>query len=297
MSGEEKPDQNAYLASHGADLGWEVENDAPKKRYEHNMRAAQTGVSTSSQFGQLLSHLEEIATNYADGNPSLLYLTNPADLKVLSKPFESLQNKAYRVNCLWNSKFPEAPKVGLIDDKSLYFHDKANDLLRSRLVCKYMDGPRYVADKLKAFCEEQKLEYRSYPMNSDTGYYAWHCYVKFPVGVMIDGEVVEGPMSWELQITTQLAEVITSLTHGLYQDVRVEGSGSRDDEWKWEPREQRFRSAYLGHSLHLLEGIIQTFRDEVFQIGQALEFLADESHAGAETLLLDSVDNDESKEG
>jgi hypothetical protein len=62
---------------------------------------------------------------------------------------------------------------------------------------------------------------------------------------------------------TQLAEVITSLTHVLYEERRDGTADGGDGSWKWEARSQRFRSAYLGHGLHLLEGIIQTFKDEM----------------------------------
>jgi hypothetical protein len=100
-------------------------------------------------------------------------------------------------------------------------------------------------------------------MNSDMGYYAWHCYMRIPLEIMIHDSVEIKKIWFELQVTTQLAEVITGLTHGLYEGQRVRSSRAMANEWRWRPKSQQFRSAYLGHTLHLLEGIIQTFRDEV----------------------------------
>ena len=70
----------------------------------------------------------------------------------------------------------------------------------------------------------------------------------------------------ELQLSTQLAEVITSLTHGLYEKRRAASGDDRGGNWKWDAGSPLFRSAYLGHGLHLLEGVIQTFRDDVLDL-------------------------------
>jgi hypothetical protein len=80
---------------------------------------------------------------------------------------------------------------------------------------------------------------------------------------MLNGEVQERHIWVEIQLTTQLAEVITSLTHGLYAERREGTARAKHGVWKWDAGSQRFRSAYLGHGLHLLEGVIQIFRDDV----------------------------------
>ena len=77
----------------------------------------------------------------------------------------------------------------------------------------------------------------------------------------LHGEVQEHMMWAELQLSTQLAEVITSLTHGLYEERRAASGDDRGGNWKWDAGSPLFRSAYLGHGLHLLEGVIQTFRE------------------------------------
>lgn len=215
-------------------------------------------------MGELTAFLVDLASNYAGGRPELLYYpAKPTDLQLLVKPYASMLTKVYRINCLHNRSYPAAPQDGIVDHAALYSHPKMNDLIRTRLVCKYMDGPKFVAEGMKRFCDRRGLGYRSYPMHSETGYHAWHCYIRTPVDMAV-GDTVEVRDIWlELQVTTQLAESITALTHGLYEASRAEASGRSSSAWRWDPRTQQFRSAYLGHTLHLLEGIIQTFRDEV----------------------------------
>lgn len=56
-------------------------------------------------------------------------------------------------------------------------------------------------------------------------------------------------MHLEIQVSTQLAEVITSLTHGIYEQGRNTRPVSFDGEWKWDADLRIFKPAYLGHGL------------------------------------------------
>jgi hypothetical protein len=142
-----------------------------------------------------------------------------------------------------------------------------DDLLRTRIECKYMDEPKFVCSHLSSYCKALNVEHRVRELSTDAGYYAWHFYFKAPVELMpLGGEVEAGQMWVEIQLSTQLAEVITSLTHGLYEQRREGRAGISDTDWKWDAQSQYFRSAYIGHGLHLLEGIIQAFRDDVFEL-------------------------------
>lgn len=271
--GGEKPSEAEYFAKHGAGLGFPDPLEGGKRLYDFNLTNARNHLQLSNGLmTELIQFLVGLADSYANGRPELLYYpSKPADLQVLSKPYASMLTKIYRINCLQNRGYPAAPKFGFINQANIYDHDKMNDLLRARLVSKYMDGPKFVAAGLAQFCESRGLEFRSYPMHSDTGYHAWHCYIRIPVDLVGRDGIEVRKISFELQVTTQLAEVIAGLTHGLYEVNRVQSPRSAGDEWRWEPRSQQFRSAYLGHTLHMLEGIIQTFRDEVLGIDAVLE--------------------------
>lgn len=264
---KERPSQVAYFAEHGAALGFPDPLESGKAIYDFNLTNARNRLQFDGLMSNLTAFLVELASDYAGGRPELLYYpAKPSDLQLLAKPYASMLTKVYRINCLHNLAYPAPPRRGLIEHATIYSHVQMNDLLRTRLICKYMDGPKFVAEALARFCASRELEFRSYPMHSDTGYHAWHCYIRNPIDIAIGGDVESREMWMELQVTTQLAEIITVLTHGLYETSRVRSPASSGDEWRWDPRTQRFRSAYLGHTLHLLEGIIQTFRDDVLGI-------------------------------
>lgn len=266
-SSDARPSETQYFAEQGVKLGFPEPLESGKRTYEFNLVGAQSRLQLGGLMGELTKFLVELAGQYAGGRPELLYYpVKPSDLQLLVKPYASMLTKIYRINCLQNRSYPAAPRHGFVEYATLYSHTKMNDLVRARLVCKYLDGPKFVAEGLARFCDSRELEFHSYPMHSDTGYHAWHCYIRNPVDLVIEGVVVLRDMWMELQVTTQLAESITALTHGLYENSRAQSPGQSGDEWRWNPRTQQFRSAYLGHTLHLLEGIIQTFRDEVLGI-------------------------------
>lgn len=273
-----KPSEAEYFARDGAALGFPAPLESGKRVYDFNLSGARNHLQLEGLMGELTDFLVELAVDYAGGRPGLLYYpTKPTDLQLLVKPYSSTLTKVYRINCLQNRNYPAAPRDGFVDHAALYTHPKINDLIRTRLICKYMDGPKFVVEGIKRFCERRGLGYRSYPMHSETGYHAWHCYIRTPVDMAV-GNAIEARDIWlELQVTTQLAESITSLTHGLYETSRTATSDRSSAEWRWDPRTQQFRSAYLGHTLHLLEGIIQTFRDEVLGLAPPTAELQDEA--------------------
>ena len=170
--------------------------------------------------------------------------------------------KVYRHNVVFNKAFPAQPKEGWIDGTNLY--SRLNDIIRGTIVCKYLDGPPFVCGKLKTYGDELGIACRFYPMNTERGYHSWHFYASHNVEFFDDkGGVQMKPVELEIQITTQLADVMTTLTHELYKGERVLPKGQGDDTWKWSPDSPRFRSTYTGHTLHLVESIILALKNEV----------------------------------
>jgi hypothetical protein len=259
----QKPLFEQYLLTTASELGFENDPANAERSYKFNLRSAHQSVTSGDVMSGILAALKEMSQHYAGGNPTLLFYPSDRidDLSLLQKPFRSTIDKIYRKNVLYNRSYPSAPPDGFIEVVHLY--ENIDDLLRTRLVCKYMDGPKYVCEHLDTHCKAQGIASYFRELSTDAGYYAWHFYFQAPAEIMIN-HIVEEKQIWvEIQITTQLAEVIGSLTHGLYEARR---SGRLDTEgrgWKWDAGSQRFRSAYLGHGLHLLEGIIQTFKDDV----------------------------------
>jgi hypothetical protein len=233
-----------------------------ERNYEFNMRAAHQSIASSSVMNGVMLALKDMTSRYAPGRPDLLFYPAeiPADFGLKKKPFESVINKLYRKNVLYNKSFPGTSRDTIRPEN---FYEEIDDLIRTRIVCKYMDGPKFVCEELKRYCGCNGIDAIYRDVSTHSGYYAWHFYLKVPVELMFNTSV-EGRSMWvEIQISTQLAEVITALTHELYETRRMGSSAHQSGEWKWDAASHRFRSAYLGHGLHLLEGIIQNLKDDL----------------------------------
>lgn len=262
-----KPDFDTYLTECIAELGFAGEAAKAEGLYKINLGSALQQLGESKELTAIIARLKEMGTRYAGGREELLfYRTDPtSDLSFTIKPFYSAIQKLYRHNVLFNRAYPKPNPRGIRPPAALY--EQVDDLLRSRLVCKYMDGPAFVCRELATHCSSLGIEHEIRDQSTDAGYYAWHFYFKVPVEISVKSDVGTRHVWVELQVTTQLAEAITALTHGLYQ-LRREGQwDGRDQGWKWDANSQHFRSAYIGHGLHLLEGMIQALRDDVLGIG------------------------------
>ena len=259
----EKPTAESYRQSAIAELGFETSQLA-ERAYQFNMRAAHQSALSSPELGQITARLRSMPDRYAPGRDHLLfYPAIPQELSLLIKPFASTVDKLYRSNILYNRQYPELPTEGGIEPRQ--FYEKIEDLLRTRLVCKYMDGPRFVCEDLKQFCDQNGIQSKFRELSTSAGYYAWHFYVQVSVELMLDTQVVPKGVWVEIQISTQLAEVLTALTHELYEARRSSGAGPKNNDWKWDASSRDFRSAYLGHGLHLIEGVIQNLKDDLLQ--------------------------------
>lgn len=271
-----RPSFDDYSASFLASLGFNNDKARAENTYAINMRSAKAAAQ-DSVFAFVVKAIRELPAKYLGGQPELLFYHEITDdLKIRVKPFESVINKAFRQNILYNKYWPNKLK------KPENFYSDIDDLLRARLVCRYLDGPRFVCEKLQEICDAEGIKCHHRELSTDAGYYAWHFYFKVPVQILINNSPETRSMWVEIQLTTQLAEVITSLTHSLYEGRRVGDKGK--DHWKWEAESPEFRSAFIGHGLHLLEGMIKSFRDDVLTPKKPAE------PAAATEPVIDAVD-------
>jgi len=265
---DKRPSFEEYLRDCAQEFSADGDIAKAEKSFAFNMRAAQQSAQSSQQLAVVIQALREAQMLYVEGRPELLFYPVSAvdGFSLQIKPFESAILKAYRSNIFFNRRFPDEPDRGAIDITDIY--QSVDDLLRARLVCKYLDGPRFVCDQLAIACEQAGIEYQYRDLGTDAGYYAWHFYFKTSVDIMLEKTVTTKSMWVEIQLSTQLAEVITSLTHGLYEKRRIGTGPKAESKWKWDANSPHFRSAFLGHGLHLLEGLIQTLKDDMFTESQ-----------------------------
>ncbi len=206
----------------------------------------------------IMDHVQVLKGEYVEGVDLFYGSHQIGDIELKIKPLESLFDKLYRKNILQNGKWipDQEPKIAISQ-----CHEKVDDLFRTRMICRYMDGPKFLCKHLADFCDAQGIENNCRSVITPLGYHAWHFYLKQELDDFNGGGASH---VWiELQFTTQLAEVITSLTHVHYEAAR--SGGTPTPNWQWDVYSNEFRPAYIGHGLHLLEGIIQEFRDDVLK--------------------------------
>jgi len=94
----------------------------------------------------------------------------------------------------------------------------------------------------------------------EEGYYAAHCYPRFEINIPTLSWVTEATsVEFEIQVTTQLQDVIRNLTHDYYE-LRRSRKTIPDMKWQWDYKGPEFVPNYLGHILHYVEGMIMEVR-------------------------------------
>ena len=185
--------------------------------------------------------------------------TNSAPPIVHIKPYNSVLTKLLRVNKLNNKCFPEMPNDGWVKFDSCCSRFK--DIFRTTIVVKYIDGVEYVVDELNKMCEHSpSVLKRCCDFEArEEGYYAAHFCIQIKTSEYICKLGVSSV--WlEVQITTQLQDVIKKLLHKHYEKNRLDANKEDNKNWKWDFASKEFSVNYLGHILHYLEGIIAELR-------------------------------------
>lgn len=234
-------------------------SDRTQTYYESVTSKIKRDLEESDFWIQLAKNLREYDGEYLvkTGYP-LLIPAFKAELYI--KPFDSFLLKTFRKNILENKRWPDEPQGGWIFPNNWY--TKINDIIRTLLIVKYLDGVEFMIDKIKSLCEQRSIDCRVFLEASEEGYYAAHLYTKqeFEIPrVTWDTERID--VSVEIQITTQLQEVIRKLLHKYYEDRR-KGIGEEDIKWQWNYKSDEFVANYLGHILHYVEGMIMEIREK-----------------------------------
>ncbi|MBM7408371.1 hypothetical protein [Methanococcus maripaludis] len=175
------------------------------------------------------------------------------------KSWDSFLLKTFRFNVLENKKWPNQPQEGWLLPENWF--GRINDIVRTLIVVKYMDGVKFLADGIEEECNNCNLKaYTSYQAK-DEGYYAVHLYSKIKCEIPKDNfSFEEIPIKFEIQITTQLQEVIRGLLHKHYEEKRK--NEPVKENWKWDYKHDEFSTNYLGHILHYIEGMIVEIREK-----------------------------------
>jgi hypothetical protein len=222
---------------------------------------------TSNFWQEFLKNLDEYDINYyrnSKGYDLFLKMNNRIiQPEINIKPYNSVIDKTYRKNVIENRDFPKEPPEGWIYPDNLFL--KINDIIRTSVIVKYMDGAKFLVNELTNLGDKyhKKIE-PSYEARWE-GYYAVH--VSVPHTVKIANINLDATNEYqiiiEIQIITQIQDIIKKLLHKYYEDKRsqVMNDPSLKDSWKWDSSCDEFSTNYLGHILHYVEGAIVEIRE------------------------------------
>ena len=236
-----------------------------RNRYETNVQTIQNAVQESPFFRNLNAYLTEQGSEYQRKTGGELLFSK--EFTILRKPFNSAVEKSFRQNVLDNRHFPDT------------WYGHFNDLVRGTLICKFFDGPDFLAKALEAYAAANGLKSQYSSRSNERGYYAFHHYTEFPFEIVDNlwaSQTVQAQL--EIQLTTQLQEVLRELTHPLYEQIRTKPL-KRDESWKWEHETPRFKTSFLGHTLHMIEAVILQVRDSVHPQTQAIAVIPEAKEA------------------
>jgi hypothetical protein len=168
--------------------------------------------------------------------------------------------ETYRKNVLENGKFPEAPADGWCLPPGWY--SQIHDIVRTTIVVKYIDGVPLVLKRLGDIASATGLASSGNLETREDGYYGAHfnCHKECEIPTM-DWSKETRLIDLEIQVTTQIKDVIKQLLHTYYEAHRMTGLPARLSDIAWNYREEEFVATYLGHILHYVEGMIIEVRD------------------------------------
>lgn len=249
-----KPTFESYPQWHQAQLGEDLADISLRRWYEINARVAQTTLDQHPLIGLIAADFKK------EKLVNTLARHQPPDLKFVEKPYDSLIDKIFRLNCNWNKAFPKKPKDGWVACSDAF--ERIDDLIRTTIICRYIDGPELVCERLIALAKKVDLEASTLPKATDEGYYAHHVTLKFPFDLLArDNSAKTVTTRAEIQVTTQMQDVLKDLTHKYYKKRRIEAPPLRAVSTRWDFRSEDFRATYLGHTLHLIEGVVAELRE------------------------------------
>lgn len=221
---------------------------------------------SSDTFTTLIHQLRNYDAEYKLSCGYDLLMRKPEEIKLESKGWDNFISKVWRKNVVqnvnwdtdnWDKKKCE-PNGGWVTPDNWY--DKIHDIVRTQIVVKYFDGVKFLLDKIYnhfvncGFLCTPDWEAR------EEGYYAAHLNIirdySLPVGI----EIQKMKVSIEIQVTTQMKDVITALTHKYYERKR-KILELPDVKWQWDYHSDEFLPNYIGHILHYIEGAVMQIRE------------------------------------
>ncbi len=221
----------------------------------------------SDEYTKLIQQLHNYESEYRQSRGFDLLMKKPEDIKLIPKEWDSFISKVWRKNVAQNLNWDKEnwgkdkcePLEGWITPDNWF--KRIHDIVRTKIVVVYFDGVGFLLDNMCNHFQECGCQTEPDWEAREEGYYAAHLNVTrdytFPVGLETQTETI----SIEIQITTQMKDVITTLTHKYYERKR-ETLETPDNKWQWDYNSEEFSPNYIGHMLHYIEGAVMIIRDK-----------------------------------
>lgn len=133
------------------------------------------------------------------------------------------------------------------------------DLVRTRVVCKYIDGVEFLATKLCDLANSMSINTQRERQGRVEGYFAQHINFENEVFYRVSGFPTPARVRCEIQLATDFGTRMWDATHSLYESDR---NTERDPSaWQWTPADPRFIANQLGHMMHLADGLLVQLRE------------------------------------
>lgn len=235
-----------------------IDIDKEENYYDSTCLKLIEDLKNSEIWRDLSKNLKEYDYEYKKNTNgySLLLINDPPLIQ--KKPFQSLLQKTYRINVLNNLLWTNQPQEGWVLPNNWF--SRINDILRTSITVKYIDGVEFLAKKIEDYCSNKSTCCVVKFEAKEEGYYASHIYIKKDFGIPNKyWDVEKVNCEFEIQITTQMQELIKKLLHKFYEIQRLEKTNK---QWQWNYKDSEFATNYLGHIIHYLEGVIYNIRNE-----------------------------------
>ena len=232
-------------------------------RYLHQQGELGQAFEGSDYWREVATRLDDWAHAYTKKTAAPLFHGAPHLPKLAYKPWRSFLSRTWRENVSRNENWPEPPPNGwwLPDN----WFERAWDIVRTRIVVRYMDGVETVAKGLVVCAKERHfgLEASFRPEAKADGYYAYHVLVRQPFTVAaVDYDVKLNRYSTvEIQVMTELADLISDLTHAYYERTRE--SWSEGTPWQWDPLAEETMAFELSQDSSKVERQIMRLREKL----------------------------------
>ncbi len=133
-----------------------------------------------------------------------------------------------------------------------------DDLVRTRVVCRYIDGVEFLASKMEVLAKEMNLSPKRDREGRLEGYFAQHLTIDADVYYRLGGASQPTRIRFEVQLASELATTMWNSSHPFYKFAQE--SSKPAESWQWNPKDPQFIANQLGHVIHLADGLIVQLR-------------------------------------